>query len=343
MARAGDEDEIGYGAAVAFLSDAARRRAERGDPSPEDVVPAPDPDAGIELITSLDAGEDDVEQSADALQRALARRHGAPDAAPVPETLDRESPVDPAGRPREGEQRGVREVLEHHHERRDPRVGATITPLGSADLPPRTPKLSTASESRSPGKALRIARPRRLVSGSLAAVVVIVVLVVIGLEAGSSTATHHRAPAAVTRVSTQHVASPISVIALESRQASAAIGAEGEIIASARAAVEARAKARVAARARARARAAQRARAAAARRRRAAAQRAHAASTAGRAAAGSPQTTATDPVSTTPTSSISPASSSSSSGNDGRSGSSSAPAGPTAIGSAGGSCDPKCS
>ena len=82
MTRAGDEDEIGYGASVAYLSDAARRRAERGDPSPDDAAPAPDPDAGIELITSLDAGEDDVEESADdALDRALARPQGAPDTA----------------------------------------------------------------------------------------------------------------------------------------------------------------------------------------------------------------------------------------------------------------------
>jgi hypothetical protein len=127
MTRAGDEDESGYGASVAYLSDAARRRAERGDPSPDDVAPAPDPDAGIELITSLDAGEDEVEASADdALERALARQQDASDAAlrvlPDREARERESRVDPAGL-REGEQRGVREVLEHHHERLDPRLG----------------------------------------------------------------------------------------------------------------------------------------------------------------------------------------------------------------------------
>jgi hypothetical protein len=349
MTRAGDDDEIGYGASVAYLSDAARRRAERGDPSPDDAAPAPDPDAGIELITSLDAGEDDVEESVDdALERALARRHGAPDAAPgvlpVPETRERESRVDPAG-PREGEQRGVREALEHHHERRDPRAPATITPRGSADLPPRAPQPSTSSDSRSPVKTLRPARLRWRVAGSLAAVVLLVVIVAIGLVVSSSTARHHRAPAAVTRAAMQNVATPISLIALKSREATATIDAEAETAVSAHAAIQAnaRTKARAKARARARAKAARRARAAAARRRRAAAQRAHAASTPGPAAAVSTPTSATDPVSTTPTSSTSSASTDSSSASGGGSGSSSAPPGPTAIGSAGSNCNPKCS
>jgi colicin import membrane protein len=347
MARTGDEDEVGYGASVAYLSDAARRRAERGDPSPDDAAPTPDPDAGIELITSLDAGEDEVEESADdALERALGRRHGAPDVAPgvlpVPETRERESRVDPAG-PHEGEQRGVREALEHHHERRDSRAPATITPRGSADLPPRARRSSAPSRPRSSNTASR-PRPRHLVAGSLA--VVSLIVIAIGVEAGSSTATRHRAAAAVTRVSTQNVASPISLIALELKRTSVAIGAEGEIAASAHAAIEAKAKARVEARARARAQAAQRARAGAARRRRAAAQHAHAASTAGPAAVVSTQTTATDQVSTTPASSASPSSTGSSSNTPsvaGASGSSTAPAGPTAIGSAGSNCNPKCS
>lgn len=349
MTRAGDEDEIGYGASVAYLSDAARRRAERGDPSADDVAPAPDPDAGIELITSLDAGADDVEESADdVLERALARRHGAPQVLPVPEARERESP---AAGSHEGDQRGVREALEHHHERLDPPTRRAITARGSADLPARAGHSSAPAKPQSSNTASRLTRPRsrphRLAAGSLAAVVLLVVIVAICIEVSSLPAKHHHAPAAVTRVSTQNVASPISLIALKSRQASAAIGAEAESAASAHAAIEAKSKARVEARARARAQAAtQRARAAAARRRQGAAQRAHAASTAGPAAVVSAQTTATDQVSTTPASSAgasSTGSSSSTPSDTGASGGSSAPAGPTAIGSTGSNCNPKCS
>ena len=52
MARMGDEDEVGRGASVAQLSDAARRRSERASSPDHDVVPpVPDTSAGIELIT----------------------------------------------------------------------------------------------------------------------------------------------------------------------------------------------------------------------------------------------------------------------------------------------------
>lgn len=143
MARMGDEDEVGRGASVAQLSDAARRRSERAsDPGHDDVPPPPDPSAGIELITNVRADEHDVRVEAladDVLDEALARQGGAPEAAlqtsPARETPPVESATDPID-PGHDDHQHVREVLEHHHERRNPRELPTRTPRGSADLAP---------------------------------------------------------------------------------------------------------------------------------------------------------------------------------------------------------------
>jgi hypothetical protein len=143
MARVGDKDEIGRGASVAQLSDAARRRSERAPiPNHDDAPPVPDPSAGIELITNVRADEHDDHVAVladDVLEQALARQQGAPD-TPLRDLPDREAPgreprTDPADPARDGHQ-GVREILEHHHERRNPRELSTMTPRGSADLAP---------------------------------------------------------------------------------------------------------------------------------------------------------------------------------------------------------------
>src|SRR5450755_1207524 len=84
MARMGDEDEVGRGASVAQLSDAARRRSERASSPDHDDAAPPDPSAGIELITNVRAEDHDGHVEAlvdDVLDRALARHPDAPDAA----------------------------------------------------------------------------------------------------------------------------------------------------------------------------------------------------------------------------------------------------------------------
>jgi uncharacterized membrane protein YgcG len=339
MARLGDEDEVGRGASVAQLSDAVRRRSERASrPDHDDDVPVPDPSAGIELITNVraDDQEDDVDVLADdVLDRALARRQDSPDAVvgglPTREALEGEAPNDRADPGRDAQQ-AVREVLEHHHERQNPRERSTVTPRGSADLAPPLRKTASPREPRSRLKATRTTPPR-WVAGILAAVATVVVIVaVVRAEASSSTAQRHGTPAAA-QASTQSVTGQTSLVALDVTHVSAAIGAEGRTAASAHMAKEARARAR----------AAERARAARARRRRQAALRTHASSTAGSTAAASTVDTTTAPVYTTPASSARSSSTGSSSDSGGGSRSSSAPAGPTGIGSAGGNCDPKCS
>lgn len=347
MARMGDEDEVGRGASVAQLSDAARRRSERApNPGHDDVPPAPDPSAGIDLITNVRADEHDtlVEALADdVLDEALAGQWGAPEAAlrasPAREGPEDESAPDPID-PDQDDHQHVREVLEHHHERRNPRELPTRTPRGSADLAPPVRRSSAPGERRPPVRAPGRTRARRRVAGGLAAVIAIVI---IAAEAGSSAAKHHGTPAAVTQATIQGVSSPTSVIASDMTRATAAIGVEGKTAASAHAAMKTKEKARAEARARARSKAAERARAARVRRHQAAAARAPASSTAGSTAAGSTGATTTEPVYNPPSSPTSSSSTGSTSASGGGSGSSSAPAGPTGIGSAGGSCNPKCS
>lgn len=350
MARMGDEDEVGRGASVAQLSDAARRRSERApNPGRGDVPPAPDPSAGIDLITNVRADEHDAHVEAlvdDVLDEALAGQWGAPEAAlrasPAREGPEDESATDPID-PGQGDHQHVREVLEHHHERRNPRELPTRTPRGSADLAPPVRRSSAPRERRPLVKAAGRTRTRRRVAGGLAAVIAIVGIVVIAAEAGSSAAKHHGTPAAVTQATIQGVSSPSSVIASDMTRATAAIGVEGKTAASAHAAMKTKEKARAEARARARSKAAERARAARVRRHQAAAARAPASSTAGSTAAGSTGATTTEPAYNPPSSPTSSTSTASTSGSGGGSGSSSAPAGPTGIGSAGGSCNPKCS
>jgi len=348
MARTGDEDEVGRGASVAQLSDAARRRSERAsNPDHDDVPGVPDPSAGIELITNVRAEDHDGQVEAladDVLDRALARPPGAPEAAlrdlPVREPPGGEPLTDRAD-PGQGDHQHVREILEHHHERRSPRELPTA-PRGSADLDRPVRQTSAPRQWRSPAGAAGRARPRRRVAGTLAAVAsVVAVVVVVGAE-GSSTPKHHGTPAD-TPAATQRITSPTSLIALHMTQATATIASQAKTAASAHTALEDKQKARARARAHARAKAAARARAARARRRQQAAEPTHASSIAGSTSAGSTGTTASEPVFHPPSSPTSPSSTSSSSGSVSESGSSAAPAGPTGIGSAGSNCNPQCS
>jgi hypothetical protein len=349
MARTGDEDEVGRGAAVAQLSDAARRRSERASiPDHDDVTPSPDPSAGIELITNVRAEDHDAHVEAladDALDRALARPPGAPEATlralPDRET-PRGEPLTDRADPGQDDHQHVREILEHHHERRSPSELPTA-PRGSADLDRPVRQTSPPRQWRSPAGAAGRARPRRRVAGTLAAVAsVVAVVVVVGAE-GSSTPKHHGTPATDTPAATQRITSPTSLIALHMTQATATIASEAKTAASAHTALEDKQKARAKARAHARAKAAARASSARARQRQQAAEPTHASSTAGSKSAGSTGTTATEPVFHPPSSPTSPSSTGASSGRGGESGSLSAPAGPTGIGSAGSNCNPQCS
>jgi hypothetical protein len=345
MARMGDEDEVGRGASVAQLSEAARRRSERASsPDHDDVPPPPDPSAGIELITNVRAEDHDDHVAAladDVLDRALARSPGAPDAAlrglPARETPGGEPRTDRAD-PGHDDHQHVREILEHHHERRSPSELSTTTPRGSADLAPPGRQTSAPRERRSPVKLAGRTRPRRRVAGTLAAVATVVTIVaVVGAE-GSSTPKHHGTTAADTQASTQRITSPTSLIAVHMTHVTATIASEAKTAASAHTAMEDKAKAQAKARARARAKAAERALVARARRRRATAARAPIAS-----ATRSATPITTEQAYTPPASSTSSSSTGSSPRSGGGSGSSSAPAGPTGIGSAGSNCNPKCS
>ena len=354
MARAGDKDEAGPGASVAQLSDAAsrptkgvprRRPRKRPDPPPQ-----PDPNAGTGLISNLDAGEPDehIEGTADdKLDQVLARQRSSPDRTPrvvsVPEAPER----DPL--PAEGldAYRLVRDTLDHHHERHHPRVLATTTPRGSAELAADARRVASPRGPRSRGYPTTSSSRPRWVGRILVAVVGLAVIAV-GVVAATSSSNprHHIAPRPTTRAQllTNSLISPFNAIALHATSAMIAIATEVKSAEAARAAAQARAKEKARARGSLRARSAAPAREARARRRREATPRTRTAQASSPAASVPSTSTRSDSSYTAPSSSTgsSPTSSSSTSSTGGG-GSSSGPAGPTAVGSSGSNCDPKCS
>jgi hypothetical protein len=354
MARAGDKDEAGPGASVAQLSDAAsrhtkgvprRRPRKRPDPPLQ-----PDPNAGTGLISNLDAGEPDepIEGTADdKLDQVLARQRISPDRKPrvvsVPEAPDRDPQVDQG----QDAYQLVRDTLDHHHERRDPRQPATTTPRGSAELAADARRISSPRRPRSRGRPITSSSRPRWVGRTLVAVVGLAVIVV-GFVAATSSSNprHHSAlrPTTHAQLSTSSFLSPFDAIALHATSATIAIATEVKSAEASRAAAHARATAKAKAHAGARARSAKRTREARARRRREATARTRTALASSPAASVPSTSTNSDSTYTSPSSSAgSSPTPSSSTGTTGGGGGAAAPAGPTAVGSAGRNCDPKCS
>jgi hypothetical protein len=354
MARAGDKDEAGPGASVAQLSDAAsrhtkdvprRRPRKRPDPPPQ-----PDPNAGTGLISNLDAGEPDepIEGTADdKLDQVLARQRISPDRKPrvvsVPEAPERDPQPDQG----QDAYQLVRDTLDHHHERRNPRQPATTTPRGSAELAADARRISSPRGPRSRGGPTTSSSRPRWVGRILLAVVGLVVCVVVVVAAtSSSNPRHHSAPRPTTRARslTSSFISPFNAIALHATSATIAIATEIKAAEASRAAAQARAKAKARARESLRARSAARARDARARRRREATARTRTTPASTPLTSVPSTSTTSDSTYTAPSSSTgsSPTSSSSTSATGGGSGAT-APAGPTAVGSTGSNCDPKCS
>jgi hypothetical protein len=355
MARAGDKDEAGPGAAVAQLSDAAsrhtkgvpaRRPRKRPDPPPQ-----PDPNAGTGLISNLDAGEPDeiVGGTADdKLDQVLARQQSSLDRKPralsVPEAPER----DPQPDQRQDAYQLVRDTLDHHHERYHPRQLATTTPRGSAELAADARRVSSARRPRSRGGSATSSSRPKWVGRVLVAVVGLLVIAVVAVAVTSSLSPkRHGAVRPTTRAqtSTSSFITPFNAIALHATSATIAIATEVKSAEASRAAAEARARAKAKARRTLRARSTARARDARARRRREATARTRT-TPASSALTSVPSTsTRSDSTYTAPSSSStgsSPTSSSSTSATGGGSGAP-APAGPTAVGSTGSNCDPKCS
>jgi hypothetical protein len=238
MARAGDKDEAGPGAAVAQLSDAAsrhtkgvpaRRPRKRPDPPPQ-----PDPNAGTGLISNLDAGEPDepIEGTADdKLDQVLARQQNSPDRKPrvvsVPEAPERDPQPDQG----QDAYQLVRDTLDHHHERHHPRQLATTTPRGSAELAADARRVSSARRPRSRvGPTTSSSRPRWVGLILVAVVGLVVIAVGVVVATSSSNPKHHSAPRPTThaQLSTSSFISPFKAIALHATMRQA--GFDGDFL-----------------------------------------------------------------------------------------------------------------
>jgi hypothetical protein len=352
MARAGDKDDVGPGAAVAQLSDAAsrhtkgvsgRRPRKRPDPPLQ-----PDPNAGTGLISNLDAGEPDepIEGTADdKLDRVLARQRISPDRKPLVVSVPQAPERDPQPDHGQDAYQLVRDTLDHHHERRNTRQLATTTPRGSAELAADARRISSPRRPTSCGRPTTNSSRPRWVGRILVAVAGLVVITVgVVVATSSSDPRHHIAPRPTTRaqLSTSGFVSPFNAIALHATSAMITIATEVKAAEASRAAAQARARAK--ARRTLRARSAARARDARARRRREATARTRTTPASTPLTSVPSTSTTSDSTYTAPSISTgsSPTSSSSTSATGGGSGAP-APAGPTAVGSTGSNCDPKCS